>query len=133
MSDNVTPVQDLATELRSDIQCLVNRLKDFADGLKSGDIAEEGEKTNKGEQIANAMLSYRHLEDAKMRLGMVIKATVGVSVYDTPAEPEEANSAELAQPEPDPVAAEEEDNCTACHTDTPASHNCGKEDQEKGD
>lgn len=36
-----------------------------------------------GEMIANLMLSYRHLEDASMRLGKAIQAfDGGVSVYD---------------------------------------------------
>ena len=41
----------------------------------------EGE--DKGEILANITLTYRHLEDASMRLGKVIQATNGgVSVYD---------------------------------------------------
>ena len=36
-----------------------------------------------GEIIANIMLTYRHLEDASMRLGKVLQAVDGgVSVYD---------------------------------------------------
>jgi hypothetical protein len=36
-----------------------------------------------GEAVANIMLTYRHLEDASMRLGKVIQALDGgVSVYD---------------------------------------------------
>jgi hypothetical protein len=36
-----------------------------------------------GEAIANVMLTYRHLEDASMRLGKVIQALDGgASVYD---------------------------------------------------
>ena len=36
-----------------------------------------------GEMIANIMLAYRHLEDARMRLGKVLQAQDGgVSVYD---------------------------------------------------
>ena len=38
---------------------------------------------DKGEILANITLTYRHLEDASMRLGKVIQATNGgVSVYD---------------------------------------------------
>jgi hypothetical protein len=37
---------------------------------------------DRGEQLANLTLAYRHLEDAKMRLGKVIQATEGRSVYD---------------------------------------------------
>ena len=36
-----------------------------------------------GEMIANIMLAYRHLEDARMRLGKVLQAQDGgISVYD---------------------------------------------------
>ena len=36
-----------------------------------------------GEMKANIMLSYRHLEDARMRLGKAIQASEGgVSIYD---------------------------------------------------
>lgn len=38
---------------------------------------------DKGEILANITLTYRHLEDASMRLGKVIQATNGgISVYD---------------------------------------------------
>lgn len=38
---------------------------------------------DKGEVIANLMLTYRHLEDASMRLGKAIQAhDGGISVYD---------------------------------------------------
>jgi hypothetical protein len=41
------------------------------------------EGMTEGEAIANVMLTYRHLEDASMRLGKVIQALDGgVSVYD---------------------------------------------------
>ena len=40
---------------------------------------------DRGEVIANITLAMRHLEDAKMRMGKVIQAVEGVSVYDTPA------------------------------------------------
>jgi len=36
-----------------------------------------------GEMIANIMLAYRHLEDARMRLGKVLQAQDGgTSIYD---------------------------------------------------
>lgn len=49
------------------------------------DVAEQ----DHGEMKANIMLSYRHLEDARMRLGKAIQAFEGgVSVYDKkPGEP----------------------------------------------
>lgn len=43
-----------------------------------------------GEMVANIMLTVRHLEDARMRLGKVIQAkNGGVSCYDKKPEPEE--------------------------------------------
>lgn len=45
--------------------------------LQSSTVADAGEA------LANVMLAYRHLEDARMRLGKVIQALEGgVSVYD---------------------------------------------------
>ena len=35
-----------------------------------------------GEMIANIMLSYRHLEDARMHLGKVMQQIGGVSILD---------------------------------------------------
>ena len=50
---------------------------DFARAPKEGENASEA--------IANIMLAYRHVEDARMRLGKVIQAMDGgVSVYDKP-------------------------------------------------
>jgi hypothetical protein len=37
----------------------------------------------RGEQVANIMLAYRHLEDARMRLGKVMQQCQGgVSIFD---------------------------------------------------
>lgn len=44
---------------------------------------ESTQREDKGEILANITLTYRHLEDASMRLGKVIQATNGgISVYD---------------------------------------------------
>ena len=41
------------------------------------------ERADYPEALANVMLAYRHLEDARMRLGKVLQAMDGgVSVYD---------------------------------------------------
>jgi hypothetical protein len=41
---------------------------------------------DRGEAVANIMLAFRHLEDARMRLGKAIQALEGgVSVYDKPS------------------------------------------------
>jgi hypothetical protein len=55
----------------------VNRLRLDAVQLTAAGAAVDSEA------IANAMLAYRHLEDASMRLGKVLQALDGgVSVYD---------------------------------------------------
>lgn len=42
-------------------------------------------EADSAEMIANVMLAYRHIEDARMRLGKVIQAfDGGISVYDKP-------------------------------------------------
>lgn len=54
-------------------------------GLKGHGIFRGGEVSQHGmaEMMANIMLAYRHLEDARMRLGKVMQhADGGVSVYD---------------------------------------------------
>lgn len=58
------------------------KVKHLADGVKSMmNISSKGEDA--GEQKANIMLAYRHLEDARMRLGKVIQAYEGgESIYD---------------------------------------------------
>jgi hypothetical protein len=70
---------DACRELRSNILCTGNNVKllksRLPESIQKGELA--------GEVIANVMLSYRHLEDARMRLGKVIQALDGgVSVYN---------------------------------------------------
>lgn len=66
--------------LRKDIKRQAKVCKGIANRAKS-DVF--GGKSAVGEMIANAMLAYRHLEDASMRLGKVLQAyDGGVSVYD---------------------------------------------------
>lgn len=54
--------------------------------LTKNDFFKQGEadeQHDRGEMIANIKLAYRHLEDARMRLGKVIQAYKGgVSIYD---------------------------------------------------
>ena len=64
-------------------------LKDACDRLRleletmKQDVLGLKGSTAKPECIANIMLCYRHLEDARMRLGKVIQADGdGVSIYD---------------------------------------------------
>ncbi len=55
--------------------------------LKTGEHPEmktpSAPNENKGEAMANIKLAYRHIEDARMRIGKAIQAMDGgVSVYD---------------------------------------------------
>jgi hypothetical protein len=76
-----TPLLEESQKLRKDIEQVKESVQSMLFVLKDPQRQTvEGE--DKGEQIANAMLAFRHLEDAKMRIGKVIQATVGKSVYD---------------------------------------------------
>lgn len=69
-------------DARSTIKEAATAVKFLGDIVKKNEhAANVGEQT--GEMIANLVLSYRHLEDASMRLGKAIQAhDGGVSVYD---------------------------------------------------
>lgn len=55
-------------------------LMDFKEAVMNATLPQGADR---GEIIANLMLTYRHLEDASMRLGKVLQAVDGgVSVYD---------------------------------------------------
>jgi hypothetical protein len=79
-----------ATVIREEIKKLAERLKLVNDDIKRWKVTSSLQ--DKDEMIANWMLSYRHLEDASMRLGKVIQAyDWWVSIYsqsavDTPKE-----------------------------------------------
>ncbi len=67
---------DAMTSLRKTIEdqkVYVLHNKKYISELETGD---------KGEMMANITLAYRHLEDAKMRVGKVIQAYEGKSCYD---------------------------------------------------
>lgn len=47
------------------------------------DVPTDTPAADRNEMLANVTLAYRHLEDARMRLGKVIQAyDGGISVYD---------------------------------------------------
>lgn len=75
-------IQTITNDLRKDVQNVADKVL-----LAKKDISTHPTQVNedRGEVIANLTLAYRHLEDAKMRLGKVIQAVEGVSIYDTPA------------------------------------------------
>lgn len=66
---------------KQDCENLRREIKVTADRLRT--LLPDDARPNWGETGANAMLAYRHLEDASMRLGKCIQAIDGgVSVYD---------------------------------------------------
>lgn len=71
-------LKDEAAGLRIEIRDLaakVKNLKQIPSNAPDSELSSES--------MANVMLAYRHLEDARMRLGKVIQAEDGgVSVYD---------------------------------------------------
>jgi len=71
---------DIAARLRKSLKDLGTECQ-----YMKAQIASEAlpNTADKAEMVANTMLAYRHLEDARMRLGKVIQAyDGGVSVYD---------------------------------------------------
>ncbi len=58
----------------------------IADLTTRPDVPGDAPPADRIEMVANVVLAYRHLEDARMRLGKVIQAyDGGISVYDKPA------------------------------------------------
>jgi hypothetical protein len=82
-------VEELKTEA-NELRGLIKRIGDQVLALKASvkETADRGiipsnPPIDFGEAIAVTVLSYRHLEDARMRLGKTIQALDGgVSVYD---------------------------------------------------
>jgi len=74
-------IQDACNRLRMMIRGFGEEVRD----LRQHDffIGESDGVADYSEMKSNIMLAYRHLEDARMRLGKVIQAKDGgVSVYD---------------------------------------------------
>ena len=59
-----------AAQLRIDINKMKERYSDLREHLKASEL----KASDKGEGYANLQLSYRHLEDARMRIGKAIQA-----------------------------------------------------------
>ena len=76
-------IKTQVTGLRADIQNIINGLLISKNEYPS--LPNLTENEDRGEVMANLTLAFRHLEDAKMRLGKVIQAVDGISIYDTPA------------------------------------------------
>lgn len=66
--------------LRATIKGIAGSLWELKEAIAKSELLPS---ENRGETMANAMLSYRALEDASMRLGKVIQARQGgKSIYD---------------------------------------------------
>lgn len=72
------------TDAANDARSALKRLAKSVLDMKIEHSTREATKSeDRGEVMANLMLTYRHLEDASMRLGKAIQAyDGGVSVYD---------------------------------------------------
>lgn len=72
-----------ADTLRLEIKNLAKSVKEISDELKKVPRNPDPSRAEfDGEMIAQAILSYRHLEDASMRLGKVMQyANDGESIY----------------------------------------------------
>ena len=83
-------VVEFATRLRQGIKNTASQVDSLAEALKSSPRATDSDRQKlDSEMIANVILSYRHLEDASMRLGKMIQASQGgVSIYDKKIENE---------------------------------------------
>lgn len=87
----ILSVEGRVSSLKSTIQ--------GADLSTRPDVPGDAPPADRGEMIANTMLAYRHLEDARMRLGKVIQAyDGGISIYDR--KPIEGQSDAVRPPTP---------------------------------
>lgn len=82
----------LCGSVRDDISILEDTVRDIR---QHPDLdSDEAPDANKAEIRGNAMLAYRHLEDARMRLGKVIQHAEGRgSIYDQNTEQSESAQA----------------------------------------
>jgi hypothetical protein len=73
--------EGVINDLRAQIKAVA---KQVDDAKKERNQAPINDKENRGEVMADLTLSYRHLEDASMRLGKVLQyLNGGESVYDS--------------------------------------------------
>lgn len=84
-------MKTLINNIRADISSVERQVTDLKGVIATFDLTEREDvpagcpAADRGEMLANVTLAYRHLEDARMRLGKVIQAyDGGVSVYDKP-------------------------------------------------
>lgn len=76
-----TNFSQICNDLRSVIKGIGDNVKALKDHEEFKN--EDAYKGQHGEMIANIMLAYRHLEDARMRVGKILQAADdGVSILD---------------------------------------------------
>jgi hypothetical protein len=69
-------------DIRRELKDTATRIKSLVSFAKDKDSAPAS-REDRGELIANLMLTYRHVEDASMRCGKALQAIDGgASVYD---------------------------------------------------
>ena len=74
-------VKKLCDELRKDIKDIGTRLLELR--CQPAFEVNEGYLGQHGEMKANTMLAFRHIEDARMRVGKILQAADdGVSILD---------------------------------------------------
>ncbi len=77
-----TDLEGVMSLWREDLKVFAAKILNLKNNL-SGTETKQGE--DRGEELANLTLAYRHLEDCIMRLGKVIQAFKGgKSIYDKP-------------------------------------------------
>ena len=69
-----------AKALRMDVEQI--KLKSLSLKEDIGALEFDPKKSNKGEMLANITIAYRHLEDAKMRLGKIIQYSETAYITD---------------------------------------------------
>ena len=81
MCDSETPLKEMCDEIRVEIKQIGDKVHAL---LTHSDCEAENEYIGqRAEMKANIMLTYRHLEDARMRVGKILQAAGdGVSILD---------------------------------------------------
>lgn len=79
----ISALKSDANRLRGVIKSVGNDVLTFKTCVMVTQKANPESPIDFGEAIANVVLAYRHLEDARMRIGKAIQALDGgVSIYD---------------------------------------------------
>jgi hypothetical protein len=85
--------EEQGQELRASIKEIALKVKSYM-GRSKAELPARGDNSfdrHQGEMIANSTLSYRHLEDAAMRIGKAMQAYQGgVSILDKMTDEERA-------------------------------------------